>query len=230
MPSSFLASLSFAERDALQSALSPGVGSALQKHLEALEELSEPPLVHHGRPTTQAPASTSVLGAGVTRAPERPTSSCNTGRGESREQVASFGPPHASLVSRPQLQLLAPALLPEARQWLEEQDREARRQGVQHQQAKELARYCAHLQQLDLDRSKERAESERLILRQRMALLRGAKHIQALRVECAARQAAEEKASARIRELERGLRRALRPSGLAATNAASAVRPMHAKP
>jgi len=56
------------------------------------------------------------------------------------------------------------------------------------------------------------------VARQQDALLRGARHMQAQRVQCAGYQQAAEKASARGRLLERSLRAALRPSGLAAAN------------
>ena len=58
--------------------------------------------------------------------------------------------------------------------------------------------------------------SGRLVARQQAALLQGAKHAQALRAAGAAHQRAAERAAEQNRRLERGLRAAVRPSGLCA--------------
>ena len=61
--------------------------------------------------------------------------------------------------------LLLPAMLPEARRWLERQARAGEAQRVQQRQLKELARYCAHLQQRELQRDRERLALLRQVAR-----------------------------------------------------------------
>lgn len=179
----------------------------------------------HTRPAGDAGYSAGDAGypAGDAGSPEAssgpPVQAC-TPREESAAimQAPACGPPHAKLLSRGQMQLLLPALLPEARRWLERQARDGEAQGAQQRQLQELARYCAHLQQRELKRDRERLALRSQVARQQEALLRGAKHMQAQRVECASHQQAAAKAEARRRLLERSLRAALRPSGLAAAN------------
>ena len=172
---------------------------------------ARPPTDRHPRPAGDAGSPEASSGP--------PVQAC-TPREESAAlmQAAAFGPPHAKLLSRGQMQLLLPAMLPEARRWLERQARDGEAQGAQQRQLQELARYCAHLQQRELKRDKERLALRSQVARQQDALLRGAKHMQAQRIECASHQQAAEKAAARRRLLERSLRAALRPSGLAAAN------------
>lgn len=146
-----------------------------------------------------------------------PVQAC-TPREQSTAQPSAFGPPYTKLLSRQQMRLLLPAMLPEARRWLEKQERDGKAQGAQQKQLQELARYCSHLQQHELKRDRERLALRSQVARQQEALLRGAKHMQAQRVECASHQQAAEKAVARRRLLERSLRAALRPSGLASAN------------
>ena len=134
------------------------------------------------------------------------------------DEALTFGPPNTRLLSRPQMKLLLPAMLPEARRWLEKQDRDGGAQVEQQRQLKELARYCAHLQQRDLKRDQERQELRGQLARQQAALLCGVKYMQAQRVERASQQQKAEKAVMRRRLLERSLRAALRPSGNAAAN------------
>ena len=83
--------------------------------------------------------------------------------------------------------------------------------------AKYLVTACRVCRQWrDVERENEEALWRPLC--SQLALLRGAKHMQAQRVECASHQQAAAKAEARRRLLERSLRAALRPSGLAAAN------------
>ena len=238
----FLSRLDSTQRNRLVALLSPSVGAATLHHLEALKSRSSDDggSVWGGR-SSRDEGNDDIKAQTERHPPTRPVEAqSSAAQGELSDPSVEeetprpspppvpqpdpstpspAAPPAAPLLTPQQLQLLLPALLPQARRWLETQQRDSLGQGVLHRELCELARYCLHLQQTEAKGMREREVLQQLVARQQTALLRSTKGMQALRVSKAEHQQAAEQAAAHGKLLERSLRAALRPSGLATRDA-----------
>ena len=161
-PASFLGTLSAADRAALLGLLSPDVRAAAEEHLERAVHMTDVTLgsdVGSGEPAGSMTAGTSAQSqptggestfaasaaegeavgeqaeAGASAEPQL-TSDDDAGWTPPALPPPVTAPPHAPLLSPAQLRLLLPTLLPEARRWLEEQQREGRQQGLELRQVR----------------------------------------------------------------------------------------------
>ena len=236
----FLSRLDSSDRAQLVSLLSPSVGAATLHHLEALKSRSSDGGIsrvsgggcssdavnqdgqnqtqrHHPSLTKEDPPSTAQCHAADRLDDEQtphPSPQSAPQPHLPSTPAPAVAPPSAPLLTPQQLQLLLPTLLPQARRWLEAQQRGSLGQGVLHRELCELARYCLHLQQAEAKGVREREALRRLVSRQQTALLQSTKAMQAMRASRAEHKQAAEQAAAHGRRLERSLRAALRPAGL----------------
>ena len=243
----FLSRLESSDRAQLYSLLSPSVGAATLHHIEALRSRpsdsdgggsggsvggrSSDGVDHDGKEhteratpslVTEEPPSAAQCDASDRLDDEqtpRPSPPPQPHHPSTPSPVAA--PPTAPLLTPTQLKLLLPTLLPQARRWLEVQQRGSLGQGVLHRELCELARYCLHLQQAEAKGVREREALQRLVSRQQTALLQSTKAMQAMRASRAEQQQAAEQAAAHGKRLERGLRAALRPAGLTTRDASA---------
>jgi len=165
-------------------------------------------------PPTPTDALPPTLGSATPLAPPHPAA-CVDGShggpdGDDGFNATALGPPHAALFTAQQMQTLLPALAPEAQRWLNAMENASRVQQRQQQSLQALGRHAWQSEQLRSDADEEKRRLRKLVQQQSAALATSTRHMQTLRV-AHDRKAAELEAQAeRVRQLERGLRAAVR--------------------